>query len=336
MSSTVTSATSTSRPLAGIPSSSRGFEPTFTLGPTLTDNVPTFTDAPNGNNNGGGGTGSVNSTLYLFTFLTTLLLLLAVSCGIVIRSFVLRRRFHRRVEEAIAAGVLLPSQTGDIAMGPGGSINVYRRNIGEKPKMWEAWIDERTVGHHPSLASDWTKVQPLAVTRLSDAPPKPKDESSGNTPSAPAAPGSVFQRLTSRLPFGRSQAPTTTTPATPEVALPSLAYGTSPAPGNRPLDTPKTAKSGDLPDSTNSVQVAVFIAMPDPSRPRYTPGSSPSPIESHADGESSGTKGKQRSSELPSASTEDHEIPEICFGVAQAQVTEPTTPAQTHTAPKSP
>lgn len=33
----------------------------------------------------------VNSTLYLFTFLTTLLLLLAVSCGIVIRSFILRR-----------------------------------------------------------------------------------------------------------------------------------------------------------------------------------------------------------------------------------------------------
>ena len=71
------------------------------------------------------------------------------------------RRFHRRVEEAIAAGVLLPSQTGDIGMGPGGSINVYRRNIGEKPKMWEAWIDERAVGHHPSLTSDWTKVQVL-------------------------------------------------------------------------------------------------------------------------------------------------------------------------------
>ncbi|KAG8756262.1 hypothetical protein FRC12_010629 [Ceratobasidium sp. 428] len=287
-------------------------------------------------------TRSVNSTLYLFTFLTTLLLLLAVSCGIVIRSFVLRRRFHRRVEEAIAAGVLLPSQTGDIAMGPGGTINVYRRPIGEKPKMWEVWIDERAGGHHPSLAVDWTKVQPVAVTQLSEVPPKSKVETSTATPNAPPAPVSAFQRLTSRLPFGRGRprAPTTGTPASPGVPLPSLAYGASPVSGNRNLEphqSPKASKSNDFTDNANSVQVAMLIAMPDPSRPRYTPGSSP--IESHADGEPSGTKGKQRSSELPSASTDEHELPEICIGVAQAQITDypeqPTVTPETRNSPKA-
>ncbi|KAG9127259.1 hypothetical protein FRC07_015117 [Ceratobasidium sp. 392] len=329
------------RTLAGIPATIT--TPTFTFN-TRTD-WPTSTESTGGGfngGNGGGTTGSVNSTLYLFTFLTTLLLLLAVSCGIVIRSFVLRRRFHRRVEEAIAAGVLLPSQTGDIAMGPGGTINVYRRPVGEKPKMWEVWIDERTGGHHPSLAADWTKVQPVAVTRLSEVLAKSKFESSAAVPDAPPPSMSAFQRLASHLPFGRGRprAPTAPTPASPDVPLPTLAYGASPAPGNRNLEphqTPKAAKLTDLSDNANSVQVAVLIAMPDPSRPRYTPGSSP--IESHADGESSGTKGKQRSSEIPTVSTEEHELPEICLGVAQAQIADqperPTVTTELHISPKA-
>ncbi|KAG9083862.1 hypothetical protein FS749_005678 [Ceratobasidium sp. UAMH 11750] len=228
-------------------------------------------------------------------------------------------------------------------MGPGGTINVYRRTIGEKPKMWEVWIDERTMGHPPSLAADWTKVQPVAATQLSSVPLKPKLESSA-TPDAPPLPMSAFQRLTNRLPFGlgrgRARAPTATTPASPEVPLPTLTYGASPAPGQRSLEphqTPKAAKATDLTDNANSVQVAVLIAMPDPSKPRYIPGASP--VESHADGESSGTKGKQRSSELPSVSTEEHELPDICIGVAQARVadhpTQPTVISEPHSAPKA-
>lgn len=64
--------------------------------------------------------------------MTTLLLLLAVSCGIVLRSFILRRRFRRRVEAAIAAGVLLPEQ-----------VEALRRRgptIGERPTIWEVRI----------------------------------------------------------------------------------------------------------------------------------------------------------------------------------------------------
>lgn len=61
---------------------------------------------------------------------TTLLLLLGVSCAIIVRSLVLRRRFRRRVQEAIANGVYVPGMMGES----------HRRDIGEKPTMWEAWI----------------------------------------------------------------------------------------------------------------------------------------------------------------------------------------------------
>lgn len=316
-SSTITA--SPSRTLAGIPSNTNSYF-SWPSQATTTD----YSGGNNGQYSGGGG-GGVNSTLYLFTFLTTLLLLLAVSCGIVIRSFILRRRFHRRVEEAIAAGVLLPSQTGDIGMGPGGTISVFRRTIGEKPKMWEVWIDERPQNDsHAPIASEWSKIQPVAVTQLSDAPPKPKVEQAGETP-APAAPASAFNRLAGHLPFGRGRAPAPTeaTPATPEAPLPTLAYGSSPAPGQQNLE-PAQDKTPNNADANSSVQVAVLIAMPDPSKPRYSPRSTLA--DSPIDEETSGIKGKQRSSEIPAGATEEHELPDICIGVAQAQLAHSPSP----------
>ncbi|KAG8705775.1 hypothetical protein FRC09_002768, partial [Ceratobasidium sp. 395] len=72
--------TSTTRRLAGIPSTISTPAP-----PAITVTGPPSpfpsTDSTGGGSgyNGGSGGGTVNSTLYLFTFLTTLLLLLAVS-----------------------------------------------------------------------------------------------------------------------------------------------------------------------------------------------------------------------------------------------------------------
>ena len=63
-----------------------------------------------------------------FTFLATLLLLLAVSCAIVIRSLIIRRRFRRRYEEALAAGIILPQQ------------GIKRRDFGAKPEMSDSWL----------------------------------------------------------------------------------------------------------------------------------------------------------------------------------------------------
>ena len=68
---------------------------------------------------------------YRFTFLATLFLLLFVSSAIILPSFVLRRRFRRRIEEVILAGVIAPHHIGR---------TTRRRAIGEKPKLWVARV----------------------------------------------------------------------------------------------------------------------------------------------------------------------------------------------------
>lgn len=65
--------------------------------------------------------------------IATLVLLLAVSSAIVIRSLILRRRHHRLVEEAIRTGTWLPHRF---------ESGRRRRDIGQKPKLWEAWLND--------------------------------------------------------------------------------------------------------------------------------------------------------------------------------------------------
>lgn len=64
------------------------------------------------------------------TFLATLFLLLFISCAIVLRSYVLRRRFQRQLDEAMAAGILLTPRT------PGSR----KRRFGTKPKFHDIWL----------------------------------------------------------------------------------------------------------------------------------------------------------------------------------------------------
>ena len=69
-----------------------------------------------------------------FTALTaTLVLLLAVSSAIVIRSLILRRRHQRLVEEAIRTGTWLPHHFN--------STSRRRRDVGQKPRLWESWLN---------------------------------------------------------------------------------------------------------------------------------------------------------------------------------------------------
>lgn len=76
-----------------------------------------------------------------FTFLATLLLLLAISFAIVFRSYILRRRYRQRLEAAIEQG-LLPSRL---------ESRRRKKNIGRKPKVWDIWIS-------PSPASYWDDI----------------------------------------------------------------------------------------------------------------------------------------------------------------------------------
>ena len=86
-----------------------------------------------------------------FTFLATLLLLLAVSCAIVLRSLIIRRRFQNRVQDALAQGMMQQATPG--AGGHGG-----RRLLGEKPRTWDAWLAP------PLPSDDEPKWQTVSVS----------------------------------------------------------------------------------------------------------------------------------------------------------------------------
>lgn len=65
-----------------------------------------------------------------------------MSSAIILRSFILRRRFRRRIEEAILAGVIPPPHTARVSR---------RRAIGEKPKLWEARV-------YPAADDRWDAI----------------------------------------------------------------------------------------------------------------------------------------------------------------------------------
>ncbi|CAL1713107.1 unnamed protein product [Somion occarium] len=151
--------------------SSTSIEPSSTTSddPFFTDNPAATTTSGGG---GGGGFASQSTPLYLFTFLATLFVLLFVSCAIVMRSFFLRRRMRQRIDEAIAAGVLLPPQTG-----PGSR----RRDFGEKPKLWDASLST------PS-DEDWESTTPVSVKLITS--------DSSSIPTSPSPPeSSILRRL---------------------------------------------------------------------------------------------------------------------------------------------
>ncbi|KAF5315265.1 hypothetical protein D9619_007199 [Psilocybe cf. subviscida] len=74
------------------------------------------------------------SNLYLVTFLATLFILLLISGAIVMRSYFLRRRYQRRLEEALASGLVLAPRA------QGGK----RKRFGAKPGLFEVYVREPT------------------------------------------------------------------------------------------------------------------------------------------------------------------------------------------------
>ncbi|KAK0472493.1 hypothetical protein IW261DRAFT_1507714 [Armillaria novae-zelandiae] len=100
-----------------------------------------------GNNDGGGSLNS-SASLYLYTFLATLILLLGVSAAIVFRSLILRRRHRRMVEEAIRNGTWIPPTNG----------RGIRYDPSQKPIMHEAAMNVQK-NHH-----DWEACKPFSVS----------------------------------------------------------------------------------------------------------------------------------------------------------------------------
>ncbi|EIN12620.1 hypothetical protein PUNSTDRAFT_141278 [Punctularia strigosozonata HHB-11173 SS5] len=282
------SASSTATPTASTTDTATG-----TITSQLTASQVTSTG--NQGNTGNGGNGGAGSSLYLFTFLATLFLLLFVSCAIVLRSFFLRRRFRRRIEEAIAAGVLLPPASG----------HGRRRDFGEKPKIWDAWAA-------PS-GEEWSDIVPVsakktyASSHLSSAPAQGK-LTGRSEPNIGSRMHVMFGR---RLPLfadrNNMNASLTTSPSSASTPSRFLSRTNSSADVDAAVnDAENDEESLAQGMEKKRLQVSVLIAMPSP----------------HGS-----VKGKERSISVGHDDW-DEEFPDVLIGTTEVpfRKTTPTTP----------
>ncbi|KAI0822282.1 hypothetical protein BC628DRAFT_1459064 [Trametes gibbosa] len=206
--------------------------------------------------------GPPSSSLYLFTFLATLFLLLAISSAIIMRGIFLRRRFRRRIEEAIAAGVLLsPSDEGPGGFGRSGG---GRRKL-KRPVLFDVSVLPPYFSTANPQDGKWERTMPVLASVASEKPgldPLPATDATppSNPPMTNQYLSSVLERAGYIFPRAR------------------LRRATPPPPRNEPPNAPSSA--GDIPLEQKDpvlraaeVQVAVIIAMPDPHRTAYvSPG----------------------------------------------------------------
>ncbi|KAF7314141.1 hypothetical protein HMN09_00573300 [Mycena chlorophos] len=196
------------------------------------------------------------AALYLYTFLTTLLILLFVSAGIVLRSVYLRRQMRI----AIANGTWVPPPTIRV----GGVRSSRRGNPYAKlpvPKIFDTYLAwEKDSGDITDTR--WRELQPFCAlpapepeaTRPPPAPPPPPPF---ETP-APARRLSLARRIARPFvaafhyfyPPDHEPAPT---PTPPEPDLP--------LPGSH---KPKEDQSAHPPEIARCLQLALLIAMPVP------------------------------------------------------------------------
>ncbi|KAI9454322.1 hypothetical protein HD554DRAFT_2112138 [Boletus coccyginus] len=196
---------------------------------------------------------SANATLYLYTFLATLVLLLAISSAIVIRSLILRRRHQRLVEEAIRTGTWLPHSFGS---GPR-----RRRDIGQKPKLWEAWLSPNDDdGDESEKKSGATSC--LCMPHMST---RPRHHLRHSRP-----PRRIPHTLRCVLHGIRSLTRRRSLPSPQPTVLPM----SGPA-----LSSPSSLSSSPASTPTPAVHVAFLIAMPSPSQKRYCDESTPPVVE---------------------------------------------------------
>ncbi|KAJ7670655.1 hypothetical protein DFH06DRAFT_1320588 [Mycena polygramma] len=218
-------------------SSARVSGPTFTFTPSPSGNPPQCGDPQ--------GCGSPPpATLYLYTFLSTLIILMLVSAGIIARSVVLRRR--QRL--AIANGTWVSPRP--------------RENYAARPRpvMFDAYLAAAADGKKED-EERWSAMKPFSASDV--APPRktpvlPPMES----PQAPHEPirraARDQMRSVVRLysPFRSLQLPPPAPPPPPMIELaPSSSSSTSAPPRSSPSPT--------------QLRVALLVAMPfEPSTPK--------------------------------------------------------------------
>lgn len=89
-----------------------------------------------------------------FTFLATILILVLLSASLVLRSYILRRRYRERFQQALADGLFadLDRNTFDGQFDPLGGFRRSARQLGPKPVVWDTWT-------HPADKVDtWSSI----------------------------------------------------------------------------------------------------------------------------------------------------------------------------------
>ncbi|KAJ3476033.1 hypothetical protein NLI96_g11434 [Meripilus lineatus] len=227
---------------------------------------PSSTPTPSDQGGQGLGTSpalSSSAALYLYTFLATLILLLTISAAIIARSYCIRRRQRQLLEEAIRNGTYVPPPP------------IRPVDPNQKPVLYDVFLDSEggLVGVHEhrrnaseveSVESDlkaqknfgtWGSIMPLAAVSEKDvSPPSPPEivkTPSTATPPTPLHRVWIPRRLRTRQ---RSN------------DVPLSVLPTSPSPSTPPTETPSDPPSSPDPES---VQLALFIAMPTPQRHQH-------------------------------------------------------------------
>ncbi|KAI0643269.1 hypothetical protein C8Q79DRAFT_168628 [Trametes meyenii] len=232
-----------------------------------------------------GPTLTSSASLYLYTFLATLILLLLVSATIIARSYVIRRRHREFIAQAIANGTYVPPA---------------RIRIGKKPKMFEVALVREVEGAEPrrvpektggwssiekekrresswdGLVVEWDKMMPVSC-RIR-RPPRPRplpDDSVSPTPEL--TPPSRFSRWRwfsrghrhtppSISPSTTSSSPSSQSPRSSQPTLGSSPVPADPRPSSATMRvvSPTASEKSPLTStlSDERARVAVLISMP--------------------------------------------------------------------------
>ncbi|WRT65733.1 uncharacterized protein IL334_002681 [Kwoniella shivajii] len=209
---------------------------------TSTQTAPVYNQGPTGG----------STTLYLFTFLITILVLGLISSGLLIRAYILRRRFHRRVEEAMRRGEALP-QDAAAALGllprRTGFRGKKEKKHGLMPTMWESEMRRSETGlldddeNEIDLSEkEWDNLTPLSVLHFTNTDPTPP-------PTQVVIPPQPTPAAYIRSLFSSNGLPT---------------YGSRPPLTHRPTSTviPTSQAVFAIPEPGEEVVVGVMIAMP--------------------------------------------------------------------------
>jgi len=252
------------------------------------------------------------SSLYLITFAVTLSLLLSVSCAILSRNVILRHR-ERRLREAIAAGLIVPAE---IANRHGISIV----QVTERPTFWDVWVPWS--GLNPNSKHTWGSILPVSATAHAKSLSK-SDHTV--TPTAPRRTFGMVARSTWDWVDRKASYLLQLGPPIPKFPKAPA----QPAPGEQ------------LKAEVDSVNLAVFIAMPNAAKPSYNPAHHPHHHHHHRSSSPASSSSIEKEA-LPAASSharndscslEDEGLPELMLGIVDVALKPDLVPSSSPTTP---